>query len=246
MLVPVLAGLFGGLTFLGQLFEESGRQGIVVYLTLSFAPALGAAIQGALMGAGIAVLVYAVVERGEAAKAAKGAATGSPEPAAEELPRWTPAKLPPPRPERDLTVGELAWATIALSFAFAAPFLLSRPLFSEGPLAGEPLLDPEVWIPWVPLYLLLIAMSWGWMLVRFFRRRWSWALFAVYTVLDLAMAALLITALYTESVANPVFRERGWVGDELAQIGTGLVVLFTVWDLVASFIACRRSLARRG
>lgn len=34
--------------------------------------------------------------------------------------------------------------------------------------------------------------------------------------LGLAVAALLITVLRTESAATPVFRERGWVGDEFA------------------------------
>src|SRR5690606_31043310 len=70
ILVPVLAGLFGGLTLLGRLFGEAGREDLVTYLLLSLAPAVGAAIQGALMGAGIAVVVFAVVERTEGAEAA--------------------------------------------------------------------------------------------------------------------------------------------------------------------------------
>ena len=246
VLVPVLAGVFGGLTLLGRLFEEAGRESLAGYLALSLVPALGAAVQGTLMGAGIAVVVYAVVERVEAAEAAERAATGAPEPPAEEPPRWTAAQLPLPRPERDVTVGELVWSTIGLGLAFAAPFLLSRPLVREGALAGEPLLDPALWAPWVPLYLLLVAVSWGWELLRFFRRRWSWGLFAVNAAVDLAMAALLITVLRTESVVNPVFRDRGWVGQEFAQIGVAVVVVITVWDLVATFLACRRSIARRG
>ncbi|MEX5261788.1 permease prefix domain 1-containing protein [Kocuria sp. CPCC 205263] len=59
VLVPVLAGLFGGLTLIGRLFGEAGREDLVTYLVLSLAPAVGAAIQGALMGAGIAVVVFA-------------------------------------------------------------------------------------------------------------------------------------------------------------------------------------------
>ncbi len=169
---------------------------------------------------------------------------GAPGSDAEQAPRWSVDRLPPPRPERDSTVGELVWATIGLGLAFAAPFLLSRPLLREGPLAGEPLLDPAVWAPWVPLYLGLLLLSWGWELLRFHRRRWSWALFGANAVLDLAMAALLITVLRTESVVNPVFRERGWVGGEFAQIGVAVVVLITVWDLVATFLACRRSVGR--
>lgn len=245
ILVPVLAGIFGGLTLLGRLFGEAGREDLITYLVLSLAPAVGAAIQGALMGAGIAVVVYAVVERTEIAEAVKRGARGETGTGAEEAPRWTVEQLPPPRPERDSTVGELVWATIALSLAFAAPFLLSRPLFREGPLAGEPLLDPAVWTPWVPLYLGILLLAWGWELLRFLRRRWSWVLFGVNAVLDLAMAALLVTVLRTESVVNPVFRERGWVGDEFAQIGVALVVVITVWDLVATFLACRRSVGRR-
>lgn len=245
VLVPVLAGLFGGLTLIGRLFGEAGREDLVTYLVLSLAPAVGAAIQGALMGAGIAVVVFAVVERTEVAEAVGRGSRGETGAAAEAPPRWTVEQLPPPRPERDSTVGELVWATIALGLAFAAPFLLSRPLLREGPLAGEPLLDPAVWTPWVPLYLGIVLLAWGWELLRFFRRRWSWALFGVGAVLDLAMAALLITVLRTESVVNPVFRERGWVGEEFAQIGVALVVVVTVWDLVASFLACRRSTGRR-
>jgi hypothetical protein len=245
ILVPVLAGLFGGLALIGRLFGEAGREDLVTYLVLSLAPAVGAAIQGALMGAGIAVVVYAVVERTEIAQAVRRGARGGTGAAVEEAPRWTVEQLPPPRPERDSTVGELVWAGIALGLAFAAPFLLSRPLFRAGPLAGEPLLDPAVWTPWVPLYLGLLLLAWGWQLLRFFRRRWSWALFGVNAVLDLAMAALLVTVLRTESVVNPVFRERGWVGDEFARIGVALVVLITVWDLVATFLACRRSVGRQ-
>jgi len=90
-----------------------------------------------------------------------------------------------------------------------------------------------------------VLLAWGWELLRFSRRRWSWALFGVSAVLDLAMAALLITVLRTESVVNPVLRERGWVGEEFAQIGVALVVVITVWDLVASLLACRRSTGRR-
>ncbi|KUG61672.1 hypothetical protein AVL61_01845 [Kocuria rosea subsp. polaris] len=243
VLVPVLAGLFGGLTLLGRLFGEAGREDLVSYLVLSLAPAVGAAIQGALMGAGIAVVVFAVVERTEAAEAARRGDRGGA--AGQAPPRWTVERLPPPRPERDITAGELVWATIALGLAFAAPFLLSRPLFREGPLAGEPMLDPAVWTPWVPLYLGIVLLAWGWELLRFRRRRWSWALFGINAVLDLAMAALLVTVLRTESVVNPVLRERGWVGDEFAQIGVAVVVGVTVWDLVATFLACRRSVARQ-
>ncbi|WP_424347863.1 permease prefix domain 1-containing protein [Kocuria sp. CH-021] len=243
VLVPVLAGLFGGLTLLGRLFGEAGREDLVSYLVLSLAPAVGAAIQGALMGAGIAVVVFAVVERTEAAEAARRGDRGGT--GGQAPPRWTVERLPPPRPERDGTAGELVWATIALGLAFAAPFLLSRPLFREGPLAGEPLLDPAVWTPWVPLYLGIVLLAWGWELLRFRRRRWSWALFGINAVLDLAMAALLVTVLRTESVVNPVLRERGWVGDEFAQIGVAVVVGVTVWDLVATFLSCRRSVARQ-
>ncbi|MUN64313.1 hypothetical protein GMA12_14395 [Kocuria sediminis] len=245
ILVPVLAGVFGGLTLLGRLFGEAGREDLVVYLVLSIAPALGAALQGALMGAGIAVVVYAVVERAERTERAGADDAGGPAPVAEPARRWTIERLPPPRPARDTTVGELVWSTVALGLAFAAPFLLSRPLLREGPLAGEPLLDPAVWTPWVPLYLALVVLAWGWELLRFLRRRWSWPLFATNAVLDLAMAALLVTVLRTESVVNPVLRERGWVGDEFARIGVAVVVLITVWDLVATFLACRRSLAGR-
>ena len=76
VLVPVLAGLFGGLTLIGRLFGEAGREDLVTYLVLSLAPAVGAAIQGALMGAGIAVVVFAVVERTEAAEAVGRGARG--------------------------------------------------------------------------------------------------------------------------------------------------------------------------
>lgn len=122
------------------------------------------------MGAGIAVVAYAVVERTEIAEAVRRGARGETGAAVEEAPRWTVEQLPPPRPERDSTVGELVWAGTAPGLAFAAPFLLSRPLFREGPLAGEPLLDPAVRTPWVPLYLGLLLLAWGGELLRFFRR----------------------------------------------------------------------------
>lgn len=254
VLVPVLAGVFGGLSLLGTLFAEAGRQDPVAYAALALASALGAALQGALMGAGAAVVVFAVVERVESTRTAGRAASadapaeaaGSRRSGTEEEPaRWTVEQLPPPRPPRDVTVGELVWSSLGLALAFAAPFLLSRPLFAHGPLAGEPLLAPGLWWPWVPLYLGLVAVSWGWELLRFLRRRWSWGLWAVNAAVDLAMAALLVTVLRTESVVNPVLRERGWVGEGFAAAGVVLVVVITVWDLVATFLACRHSLARR-
>ncbi|MGC5652205.1 UNVERIFIED_CONTAM: helix-turn-helix transcriptional regulator [Kocuria sp. CPCC 205316] len=82
ILVPVLAGLFGGLTLIGRLFGEAGREDLVTHLVLSLA--VGAAIQGALTGAGIAVVVYAVVERTAIAEAVRRGARGETGAAVEE------------------------------------------------------------------------------------------------------------------------------------------------------------------
>lgn len=243
LLAPVLAVVLGTLTLLRRLFGEAGQQDPATYLALSLGPALGAALEGALVGAGIAVAVYAVLERAEAAREA-GRVSDAVAPGPVGARGWTVEQLPPPGSEREFTAGELAGSSVVLVLAAAAPFLLSQPVVAAGPVGGQPLLDPALWSPWVVLYLGLVVLAWGWELVRFARRRWSWPLFAANAVLDLAMAGLLITVLCTESVVNPVFRELDWVDERFAQAGVALVVVVTVWDLVATFMACRRSTTR--
>ncbi|WFE34946.1 permease prefix domain 1-containing protein [Micromonospora sp. WMMD975] len=196
-------------------------------------PAIAAAVQTAVQIAFWTTLVFAVLER-----------TRTPL----DLPAWTPDRLPEAPVERDTRLPETC-ATIAMVL-FLAGFLIWQHFHSW--VAGVdgrdiPLLDPALWHGWLPALLAVLLLSVLFEVVKYRIGRWTWPLFGLKTVLDLAFCLPLLWLLWTDRLLNPaLIRRFEWLRDEgnldtLVTITIASIVLVTLWGLVETAVKTYRA-----
>ncbi|WP_156252198.1 permease prefix domain 1-containing protein [Pseudactinotalea terrae] len=121
-----------------------------------------------------------------------------------------------------------------------------------SPVSGAdgriPILNPDLWVPWFVLLLVVLVVE-AVHAVWLFRRGWTWAVATVNAVIAVAFAAIVVPLLLTHRVLNPELLEHlGWTGqtERGDVVAAAVILLITAWEVAAGFVrAARRPRGRR-
>ncbi|MGB4779240.1 permease prefix domain 1-containing protein [Microbacterium sp.] len=214
--------------------------GIALGQTLAGAP-IGAII-GSTIGGGLSVavhlafwttLVFALVERSD---------TRTP------LVPWTIDRLPAETPYTGARFIDLICSVIFL--AVAAVALVWDQLVGLVYLEGQwmPFLSPALWPWWATGLLIAMGLEAVLQLVVFLRGRWTFALAACNTVLNVVVAVPAIWLLSQGQLLNSAFWFTVIPGDDAASVYGILSVIVgfgiagvAVWDTIDAFLKARRA-----
>lgn len=215
--------------------------GLALGQTLSGAP-FGAIIGGTIGGAiSVAVhlafwttLVFALVERSDEARM--------------PLAPWTVDRLPADTPYTGARFSDMIASVVFLAIAAAA--LLWDQLVGAVYLNGQwmSLLSPSLWPWWVGGLLVAMGVDAVLQIIVFLRGRWTFALAAFNTVLNIVIAVPAVWLLSQGRLLNPEF----WTlvipngeGDKvfgIISVLTGFAIAgIAVWDIVDAFLKARRA-----
>ncbi len=165
---------------------------------------------------------------------------------------WTVDKLPSesePQQSSSDTVAStivLAVAAVALVWQHVRP-----PAYSDTG-EGLPALNPDLWSFVIPALLVVIAIELGATIARHVRGYWTRGLFALNTVLNVAVVALIAVPVINHELLNrALFDHVGWPSEdfpidlELQEWGVlAVVVAIAVWDIIDTGIKTRRASQR--
>ncbi len=223
VLVPLLALLAG----FGAATDGDGVADVV-------GAAVGAGISIAVQVAFWTTLVFALIERAQ------------PEPGTEDRREWSPADLPEVV-DGSVTAGDTAMTVVVSALTIAAMFWQRGSTWLTDGGAPVPILDPDNWTLWWPLLIVLLVVEAVLAVLAFRRRRWTPVLFCQYAAVQVAFAATVLALIANDGFLNPEFvalLDWGDVDDPStilnATIAIGVVAV-TVWDLVDTGLALRRS-----
>jgi hypothetical protein len=141
------------------------------------------------------------------------------------------------------TVGALAWQQMSS-------------VFLDGEGNPIPLLQPDLWALWIPVFIALCALTLVHAVVLYSVGRWTVPLLVTVVLLNLASAAVVVWLLVTGRLLNPAFfAEFGW-DDVFAIDGVGTIVtvlgviVIAIGGILDAAVKTRRTLAestaRRG
>ncbi|NYG60243.1 hypothetical protein BJ980_003166 [Nocardioides daedukensis] len=155
--------------------------------------------------------------------------------------KWTPDDLPEPPRQTHFALPDVAFSIVALT-AMGAWIVGQHFLSWVHDTADEPVptLDPGLWSGWLPLLLLVLALSIGFEFAKFRTGHWTRPLLVVNAALGLALTAPLVVLAATDQLLNPaIFDELARAGTEVDPGHVNTIVIISalvilVWDLVAS------------
>jgi hypothetical protein len=161
---------------------------------------------------------------------------------------WNPDMLPEV-PGAGGSTGRTDMIASLVALAIAAAGLVwqhvGSPVF--GTDGRIPLLDPDLWVPWLALVLVLLAAEAA-QTIWLFRSGWTWAVATTNAAISIAFAAVVVPLLLDHRVLNPELIEHlGWSGqtERGDTIAAAAIVLITVWDVAAGcYRAARRPRAQ--
>jgi len=215
--------------------------GIALGQTLSGAPfgaIIGGTIGGALsVGVHLAfwtTLVFALVERSDDARS--------------PLAPWTVDRLPADNPYTGARFSDMIASIVFL--AVAAVALVWDQLVGAVYLNGQwmSLLSPSLWPWWVGALLVAMGIEAVLQIVVFLRGRWTVALAACNTVLNIVIAVPAVWLLTRGELLNPAFWDAVIPNGEAAKVYgilsvlTGFAIVgVAVWDTLDAFLKARRA-----
>ena len=204
----------------------SAAQGKGVWASI-FGP-LGLGVQVAIYIAFIVTLLFVLAER----------FSGAGDEETRSAFRWTVEQLPPETED----LGSSRWGELLTQVA-GALIVASLPLFDRfTPVAKGldgrpvPVLAPELWDFWIPVFFVLLALSIVLALVAFRLRRWTVGTAIAGSLLGLVSAGALIVMVLTTTVVNPaltdaaVVRPGSWVWWVVSLVIAVVYVVSTVRD----------------
>ena len=184
-------------------------------------------------------LVFALVERFDAARDARNEITGA-------AGRWTVDRLPalpPGRVTAGETVGEVITTLISVGGLL---WLNGANWFTDASGDVIPLFNPDVWAIVMPFLIGVLASIAGLQVIIFLVGRWTTPLAISHGVLHVAFAAPVTALALTGNLINPPFADAvGWPplaegnGPVMLSIAAG-TVLVTAWYIFDGFRRARR------
>jgi hypothetical protein len=218
-----------------------------LYAEASYVDAMIAGIGTAIMvGIQLAfwvTVVFAFIERADAARDAREEITGA-------TGRWTVDMLPEPAADRmgaGETVGEVLTTLITIG-----ALLFLRDIGSVTDASGNPisLFDPALTTVWFPAFIAILAALGVLQVVVYVVGRWTMPLAIGNAALQVAFAVPVVVLALSGGIINPVFAaEIGW--PPLAE-GNGPVMLVVAasvtlvsgWEIIDAFRRARRAQRR--
>ncbi|MEH1030225.1 permease prefix domain 1-containing protein [Micromonospora profundi] len=166
---------------------------------------------------------------------------------ATSLPDWTVDQLPDVPAHRDIsladTIASVAMAALTIGYL---PFQHYRSWVNGTDGENIPILDPALWSFWLPALIAVLVAGMVFEIVKYRIGRWSWTLFGVKAVLDLAFTVPLIWLVLTDRLLNPALTDRlSWLAEPENRNTLGAVIaigaaVVLVWDLIDTGLKTRR------
>ncbi|MET8251527.1 permease prefix domain 1-containing protein [Micromonospora sp. NPDC005197] len=164
-----------------------------------------------------------------------------------DLPDWTVDELPDVPAHRDVslvdTIASVAMLVLTIGY-LPLQHYQSWVRASDGD--NIPVLDPALWSFWLPALIVVLLAIAVFEIVKYRIGRWSWPLFAVKALLNLAFTVALAGLALSDALLNPALGERlSWLADAdnrgllNALIALGAAVVL-VWDLIDTALKTRR------
>jgi hypothetical protein len=232
-LVAIVVPIVLVIQIAAQLYAEAGYADAVI-------TGIGAAIMVGIQLAFWITVVFAFIERADAARDAREQITGA-------SARWTVDMLPEPaaeRPSAGETVGEVLTTLITIG-----GLLFFRDLGSVTDASGTPipLFDPGLTTFWFPAFIAILAALAVLQVVVYVAGRWTIPLAIGHAALQLAFAVPVVVLALNGSVVNPAFAaELGWppLAEEKGSVMLVLaatVTLVSGWEIIDAFRRARRA-----
>ncbi|MET7671029.1 permease prefix domain 1-containing protein [Micromonospora luteifusca] len=180
-------------------------------------------------------LVFAIIERSQTTV---------------DLPEWNLDQLPDAPVRRGIPLADTiaSVVTIVVTIAYL-PFQHYESWVHDTDGDNLPILDPALWSFWLPALIVVLVATAIFEVVKYRIGRWTWPLFGVKALLNVAFAVPLMWLALSDRLLNPALAERlSWLAnadnrDTLgAAIALGAAVIM-VWDLIDTATKTRRQTA---
>ncbi|MCG5445012.1 permease prefix domain 1-containing protein [Micromonospora sp. NIE79] len=187
-------------------------------------PGIVAAMQVAVQITFWLTLTFAIIERTQTAV---------------DVPEWTVDQLPDAPVRRGVPLADTIASVIMLLLTIAyLPFQHYHSWVRGTDGENIPILDPALWSFWLPALIVVLALSVIFEIVKYRMARWTWTLFGIRALLNLAFAVPLAWLALSDRLLNPALAERlSWVAEADNRDSLGLAIAvgaaaIVVWDLV--------------
>ncbi|MGW2621568.1 permease prefix domain 1-containing protein [Micromonospora taraxaci] len=156
-----------------------------------------------------------------------------------DLPEWTVDQLPDAPVRRGIPLADTIASVIMLVLTIGyLPFQHYQSWVKDSDGENIPLLDPALWSFWLPALIVVLVLSVIFEVVKYRIGRWTWGLFGVKALLNLAFSVPLAWLALSDRLLNPALGERlSWVAEADNRDAIGLAIAVgtaavVVWDLV--------------
>ncbi|PWR05989.1 hypothetical protein DKT68_24040 [Micromonospora acroterricola] len=167
-----------------------------------------------------------------------------------DLPDWTVDQLPDAPVHRDISLADTIASVVMLALTIGyLPFQHYQSWVRATNGDNIPILDPALWSFWLPALIAVLLASAVFEIVKYRIGRWSWTLFTVKALLNLAFALPVVWLALTDRLLNPALAERlSWLAeaDNRNLLGAAIAVgaaVVMVWDLIDTAMKTRRQTA---
>lgn len=184
-------------------------------------------------------ITFAAVERFDAMRDARREITGA-------AGRWTVDRLPA-LPANRVSAAETVGEVLTTALSIGGLLFLNGMAVSDEAGGAVPLLNPDLWSPWLPALIAILLALAALQIVVFLAGRWTMPLATANAALQVAFSAPVTALALAGSLINPAFADAiGWPplddGRGLAMLGLAAgVVLVTAWEIVDGFRRARRA-----
>ncbi|MEV0215722.1 permease prefix domain 1-containing protein [Micromonospora sp. NPDC050695] len=198
-------------------------------------PGVAVAMQVAVQITFWLTLTFAIIERTQTAV---------------DLPEWTVDQLPVAPVRRGIPLADTIAAVVMLVVTIGYLTLQQFQSWVRD-TNGEniPILDPALWSFWLPALIVVLVASAIFEVVKYRVGRWTWTLFGVKALLNLAFSVPVIWLALSDRLLNPTLAERfSWLADTDNRDVLGAIIVVStavimIWDLVDTAIKTRRQTA---